>query len=41
MQSKHYQELSLLPQSDLKEHMRLNNVAAKRQTEGDLYCFYQ
>ena len=27
MQSYHHQELSLLPQSDLAEHMKLNNAA--------------
>ena len=32
MQSYHHQELSLLPQSDLIEHMKLNN-AAESQTE--------
>ena len=32
MQSYHHQELSLLPQSDLTEHMKLNNVA-ESQTE--------
>ena len=33
MQSYYHQELSLLPQSDLKEHMKLNN--AESQTK----CF--
>ena len=35
MQSYHYQELSLLPQSDLIEHMILNN-AAENQTEDNI-----
>ena len=35
MQSYHHQELSLLPQSDLIEHMMLNN-AAESQTEENI-----
>ena len=34
-QSYHHQKLSLLPQSDLLEHMKLNN-AAESQTEGNI-----
>ena len=39
MQSYHHRELSLLPQSDLIKHMKLNN-AAESQTEANI-CFYQ
>ena len=35
MQSYYHEELSLLPQSDLTEHMKLNN-AAECQTEGNM-----
>ena len=35
MQSYHHEELLLLPQSDLTEHMKLNN-ATKSQTEGNI-----
>ena len=35
MQSYHHQELSLLPQPDLIEHMKLNN-AAESQTEENI-----
>ena len=35
MQSYHHEELLLLPQSDLTEHMKLNN-ATKSQTEGNM-----
>ena len=35
MQSYHHEELSLLPQSDLTEQMKLNN-AAESQTEGNI-----
>ena len=35
MQSYHHQQLLLLPQSDLTEHMKLNN-ATKSQTEGNI-----
>ena len=40
MQSCNHQELSLLPQSDLIEHMKLND-AVENQTEGNICCFYQ
>ena len=39
-QSYQHQELSSLPQSDLTEHMKLNN-AAESQTEENICCFYQ
>ena len=35
MQSYHHQELSFLPESELTEHMKLNN-AAESQTEGNI-----
>ena len=39
MQSSHHQGLSLFPQSDLLEHIKLNNTA-ESQTEEDKVCFY-
>ena len=38
-QSYHHLELSLLPQSDLTEHTKLNNTA-ESQTVGYICCFY-
>ena len=38
MQSYYHPEISLLPQSDFIEHMKLNN-AAKSQTEGNIKKF--
>ena len=40
MQSYHHLELSLLPQTDLTEHAKLNN-AAESQTKGNTCCFYK